>query len=139
MAHFERTLIGDLTAFVDHLDEVVVKGSVTAKLEDTSDVSVAGARMVVRTYERYSAFGGNRVSLGVSVLAVGDQLAVSASAAGGSEAMFFKINTVGEDSFLEYAVRAVESFDGGASSPAVPLDVVRPYGTGEKRDDGAAL
>jgi hypothetical protein len=65
---------------------------------------------VVRVYERYSAFGGNRVSLNISVLAVGEQLAVSAISSGGSQAVWFKINTVGEDSFLKKAVDAIRSY-----------------------------
>jgi hypothetical protein len=68
--------------------------------------------MVVRTYERYSAFGGNRVSLTFSILAVGGQIAVSAITAGGSEAMFFKLNTVGEETFLDKAIKALDDFTG---------------------------
>jgi len=59
-----------------------------------------------------SAFGGNRVSLGISILAVGGALAVSAISAGGSQAVFFKINTVGEQNFLGKAVDALRGFRG---------------------------
>jgi hypothetical protein len=52
------------------------------------------------------------VSLGISILAVGGALAVSAISAGGSQAVFFKINTVGEQNFLGKAVDALRGFRG---------------------------
>jgi len=110
MARYEHELTGDVDPFIAHLDQVIPAGSVTAKFEDGSDRALGDARMVVRAYERYSAFGGNRVSLCISVLSVGQEMAVTAISAGGSEAMFFKINTVGEEAFLKKAVEAIESY-----------------------------
>jgi hypothetical protein len=110
MAHYEQELTGDVDAFVGYLDQAIASGSVTASLEDRGDHRLGDARMVVRVYERYSAAGGNRVSLCVSVLAVGTQLSVSAITAGGSKAMFWKINTFGEDAFLGRAVDAIRGY-----------------------------
>lgn len=112
MAHFETELQGDVEALVAHLDQQILRGSVSANIEDGSDRRLGDARMVVRVYERYSAFGGNRVSLGISILAVGGSLAVTAITAGGSQAVFLKINTVGEQNFLAKAVDALQSFAG---------------------------
>jgi hypothetical protein len=66
--------------------------------------------MVVRVYERYSAAGGNRVSLCIAVLAVGQDLAVSAITSGGSTAVFWKVNTFGEEAFLKKAAEAISSY-----------------------------
>ncbi len=110
MAAFEHELTADLDTFVAYVDQQILAGSATAKLEDSYDHTTGTARMVVKVYERYSAMGGNRVSLTISVLGVDGQLAVSAISSGGSEAMFFKINTLGEDSFLGKAVDAIQSF-----------------------------
>lgn len=110
MAHFEQELHGDVDAFVAHLDRAIPTGSVTAKLEHAADHRIGDARMVVRVYERYSAMGGNRVSLCISVLAVEDRMSVSAVTAGGSQAMFLKLNTFGESAFLDRAVAAIRSF-----------------------------
>ena len=118
MAQHERTLAGDADALVAHLDQQIVSGSITANLEECSDQRLGDARMLVRTYERYSAMGGNRVSLNVCVLAVGQQLAVSAMTAGGSQAMFFKLNTFGEEAFLDKAVQALDAFGGSGSGHA---------------------
>jgi hypothetical protein len=115
MAHYEIQLQGDVEALVAHLDSQILQGSVSANIEDGSDHRLGDARMVVRVYERYSAFGGNRVSLNISILEVSGQLAVTAISAGGSQAVFFKINTVGEQSFLAKAVDALQAF--GSAAP----------------------
>ena len=112
MARYQDLLPGDLDALVSHLDRAIPGGSVTAKREDGSDQTIGDARMVVRVYERYSALGGNRVSLAVSILAVGRQLAVTMISSGGSQAMFFKLNTFGEEAFLNKGLDALQSFAG---------------------------
>jgi hypothetical protein len=112
MAHYETVLSGDADALAQHLDRAIGGGSATSKLESGSDQRLDDARMVVRAYERYSAMGGNRVALTVSILAVGDKLAVSMVSSGGSRAMFFKVNTIGESSFLDRGVAALGSFTG---------------------------
>jgi len=110
MAQFQHELIGDVDRLVAHLDQAIPQGSITAKYEAGSDQRIGDARMVVRAYERYSAFGGNRVSLCISILSVGDQMALSAVSSGGSQAMLFKLNTFGEEAFLRRAVQAIEAF-----------------------------
>ena len=63
-----------------------------AKLERTS----------VRVFERYSTTGGNRVSLSVTLFQnANEAIQLSAIPAGGSQAMFFKMNTFGEKAFLD--------------------------------------
>jgi len=110
MAHHERELTGDLDRFLAHFNAEILRTSATAQAEDQADLAIGDARLAVRTYERYSAFGGNRVSLNLSVLAVGDKLALTVATAGGSQAMFFKMNTVGEETFLDKAIAALDSF-----------------------------
>ena len=63
--------------------------------------SPPGVRCAVRVYERYSLAGGNRLSLTLTLLGQGEELFLSAIAAGGSQGMFLKLNTFGEESFLE--------------------------------------
>ena len=103
-------LTGDVGRFVTYLDEAITEGSATAKLEGSAERRIGDARMVVRVYERYSALGGNRVSLSVSVLAVGDHMEVSVITSGGSTAMFWKVNTFGEEAFLKRAEDAIRSY-----------------------------
>ena len=110
MSHYECDLTGDVEALIAHLDSAIVAGSISANVENGADRRIGDARMVVRVYERYSAMGGNRVSLSISILSVGDQLALTATTSGGSQAMFFKLNTFGEEAFLRRAVEAIESY-----------------------------
>jgi CMP-2-keto-3-deoxyoctulosonic acid synthetase len=110
MGHFEHALSGDVDAFVAHLDRAIPASSLSTKIESRADHRIGEARMLVRVYERYSALGGNRVSLCVCVLAVGDQMTVSAVSSGGSRAVFWKINTAGETSFLRQAVAVIRGF-----------------------------
>lgn len=119
MASFEHSLAGDVDAFVAHVDAAITSGSVTASIGGGSDRRIGDARMVTRVYERYSATGGNRVSLTVAVLAHAGRLEVAAITSGGSTGLFFKVNVFGEEAFLQRAVDAVTSFP-SAPLPAPP-------------------
>ena len=67
----------------------------------SSDYSSERARVAVRVYERYSWSGGTRVSMSMTLAGRGDELFLSAITSGGSQAMFFKVNTWGEEAFLD--------------------------------------
>ena len=110
MAKYETTLTGNFSEFLQVLDEGVQRGSLSASYEDGSDHTVGGVRCAFRVYERYSMLGGNRLSLAVMLMGNADELFLSMIAAGGSQAMFFKINTWGERSFLQTAVDIVEAY-----------------------------
>ena len=112
MALSEHHVTGDLDRFVEHLDDYIISTSATARLEARSERRIGDARMVVQVYERYSATGGNRLSLTVSAMAFGEDIVVSAIASGGSTGMFFKVNVFGEEAFLAKADDAVASFRG---------------------------
>lgn len=99
MAKYEAVLRGGFHELLRVIHTAVTSGS-GASLEEQSDFSAAGVRCAVRVYERYSLSGGNRVSLSVTLLEAGGTLRVSAIAAGGSRGVFFKINTLGEETFL---------------------------------------
>ncbi len=101
MAKLEKTLHGDFDTVLRSLDDGILKGSMSASLEDSSDFSAGGVRCSVRVYERYSWTGGNRLSMTLTLFGDGDELRLSAITSGGSNAMFFKMNTIGEDAFLD--------------------------------------
>ena len=79
MAKLERTLTGDFDDILWRLDQAVLNGSMSATLEDRSDFSIGPVQVSVRMYERYSAMG----------------------------AMFFKMNTWGEEAFLDTLAEVV--------------------------------
>lgn len=67
MAILERTLTGDFTTILAELD-AVVKQSVSATLEGSSDFNFSTGRCAVRVYERYSAIGNGRVTMSLTLL-----------------------------------------------------------------------
>lgn len=113
MAKYERHLQGDYDALLDRLFDGVMNSSLSASYEDGSDWDVNGVRCAVRVFERYSMMGSNRVSLNVTLVGSGRELFVSAITSGGSQAVLFKLNTIGEESFLDHVVRIVEDYAEG--------------------------
>ena len=113
MAKMEYKLTGDFDALVKAVNDGVLNGSISASYEDGSAWQRGDVRCAVRVYERYSAFGANRVSLNVTVIGTGRDLFVSAITSGGSQAVFFKLNTVGEESFLRKLDDVIRRFQAG--------------------------
>ncbi len=102
MAKLEQTLHEDFDQILERIETGILNGSMSASLEDSSDFRSGQARCSVRVFERYSYAGGNRVSLSVTLFQNGnDEIHLSAITAGGSQAVFFKINTWGEEAFLD--------------------------------------
>lgn len=102
MAKLERTLQESFDTLLQRIERGILNASVSASLEDSSDYRTADARCSIRVFERYSYAGGNRVSMSVTLFqSGGGPVQVCAITSGGSQAMFFKVNTWGEESFLE--------------------------------------
>lgn len=113
MAKYESRIKGDFDALLAAIEDGILKGSFSASLEDGSQYENNGIKCAVRVYERYSMMGGNRVSMNITLLGKDDELFVSAITSGGSQAVFFKINTIGEQAFLESIIGIIENFKSG--------------------------
>ncbi len=102
MAKLERWLSGNFDQILKKIEDGILNGSMSASLEERSDFRSGDAKCSVRVFERYSYAGGNRVSMNVTLFQKGDgEIMLSAITSGGSQAMFFKINTWGEEAFLD--------------------------------------
>ena len=101
MAKYECTITGDFDGVLRRLHDGVTNGSASASYEDGSDYRSGDFRCAVRVYERYSWTGGNRVSMNMTLVGRGQDLFLTAITSGGSQAMFFKVNTWGEEAFLD--------------------------------------
>ncbi|BCJ99632.1 DUF6054 family protein [Anaerocolumna chitinilytica] len=110
MAKYERRLKGNFNELLNWLHNDIMNGSSSVSYEDGSDIRMGDANVAVRVYERYSMTGGNRVSMNVTVTGAGEELFVSAITSGGSQAVFFKLNTIGEETFLELCSNSVENY-----------------------------
>ena len=85
MAKYEKRFTGEYFQVLEQLDQAILNGSASASRTDESRLDLGGVLCTVRVYERYSFTGGNRVSLTLTLLG----------------AMFFKLNTLGEEAFLD--------------------------------------
>ena len=102
MAKFERTFGNQgFDSLVARVERAVMDGSISASLEEQADYRIGDARCAVRVFERYSYTGGNRVSMSVTVFQADNITKLCAVTSGGSQALFFKINTFGEEAFLD--------------------------------------
>ncbi len=102
MAKLEKTLEGNFNHIIQKIEDGIMAGSISATLEDSSDFISGDSRCSVRVFERYSYSGSNRVSMNITLFQSGDgPIHLSAITSGGSQAAFFKINTFGEQAFLD--------------------------------------
>jgi len=110
MAKYESRLTGNFDELLNLINHGVLKGSISATYEDGSDYSNSGVRCAVRVYERHSMAKGSRVSMSITLVGAGEELFVTVITAGGSSAMFFKINTIGEHTFLNKVIDIIEGY-----------------------------
>jgi hypothetical protein len=101
MAKFTHVIQGDFDQILNRIEKGVLDASVSATLEDGWDVRDGNSRCSVRVFERYSYAGGNRVSMNVTLFQAGNAVRLCAITSGGSQALFFKVNTLGEETFLD--------------------------------------
>ena len=113
MAKYERKFRGNFYEMLERLNEDIKRSSSSASYEDGSDFISGSTKAAVRVYERYSMAGGNRDSLNVTLIDNGKELFLSAITSGGSQAVFFKINTWGEETFLQICRESVEEYISG--------------------------
>ena len=87
MAKLEMTLQGSFDRIAEDITHCIRGGSVTASLEDSSDFRTKDGRCAVYVFERYSFWGGNRLSLTITLYQdYGDpRIYASAITAGGSQ------------------------------------------------------
>ena len=113
MASFQTTIHKKCTIqqFDSYIEKNVIDSSMSASLEESTDMVDGDSKCCVRVFERFSYTGGNRLSLNVTCFQCGDgPICVFAAATGGSQALLFKINTWGEESFLSIFEEIVGSF-----------------------------
>ncbi len=109
MAKYEVEFSGEFDEVLNYVVEGILNGSLSATLEDSSDFFGQGSRCSVRVFERYSMFGKNRVSMSLTLFEADGVISLSAITSGGSQAMFWKLNTFGEEAFLDKLVQLMES------------------------------
>ena len=111
MAKYERRLRGDFHSLLHTLDREILGRSISASFQGGSDFTMGDVRCAVRVYERYSFIGSNRLAANITLIGNGEDLFLSIISSGGSQAVFFKINTWGESAFTEKISKIVERWE----------------------------
>ena len=102
MAKLEHSFNGDFDKILAGIEKGVLDASFSASLEDSWERRGGSSRCAVRVFERYSYSGENRVSMSVTLYQEGGgPVHLCAITSGGSQALFFKVNTWGEEAFLD--------------------------------------
>ena len=80
--------------------------SMTLESDLASNTVSDSVRLII--FERFSWFGNNRVSLSVLLVGNDRQTKVTMVSSGGSQAVFFKFNRVGENNLLNEVINELE-------------------------------
>lgn len=101
MAKIEREFKGNFDEFIHYLDKEWTSLGVTSTMENFSNHKVGDVKVAVRVIERFGMLGSNRVSLNITIVGNNNDIYLSAITSGGSQAMFFKLNTISEHNFVK--------------------------------------
>lgn len=112
MAKFVKEIVGNYDHFVAYVDHEMMNSSISVDIEDKHKTRVNNVMCTVLVYERYSYSGGNRVSMNITILGYHQHIQIIAVTSGGSQATFFKINTIGEENFLNKLIEIIEAYKG---------------------------
>lgn len=110
MAKYSCELHGSFYHFCQFLKKELIESSFSASIEDEHYYNVHDVHVGILIFERYSYTGKNRLSLSITITEYQNNLHVTAISSGGSQAMFFKINTFGEDAFLDKFKEAIQNY-----------------------------
>ena len=110
MAKYTTTVGGSLNELVTYIKYNESRLGSTITLEEEITGTADSVKYWVGTYERYAVLGENRVSLNVMLIEYSEGVKVIATASGGSQAAFFKINHWSEDNFLNDFVSIIETY-----------------------------
>ena len=110
MAKYELTLKTDFDRFISSIQAGVEYKSSTISLEEEATITAGGVRIKVVAYERYAYMGGNRSSLNITFVGHDGLVHMIGTGTGGSQAVFFKINTWSEQAFLDTLIEAANEY-----------------------------
>lgn len=99
---------GNFDLFVETVQDIAENISSSTTYEDGHRFD---NRTVLLVYERYSAVGNNRVTLSIAITKTNEGIQLVAISSGGSQAIFFKINTWGEETFLSEFSNLLENIN----------------------------
>lgn len=111
MAQFQKTMYAPINQITNYLKTTMPSSSISCSHEATGTMEVEGVTCHVLVFERYSWTGKNRVSLNITLVGNHEVTKIFAVSAGGSQATFLKVNTIGEESFLNSFISVLNKYD----------------------------
>lgn len=108
MSKYVYSTTGRFDEFVTAVKETAENISSSTTFEDEHWFS---NNTVMLSFERYSMVGSSRVSLSITITETDEGIELAAIPSGGSQAVLFKINTIGEGAFLDEFSRRLERLE----------------------------
>lgn len=113
MAQFLRKIKINQEEFdllTDFLQARIIERSMSASLEEKMEYELSGVVTRVMGFERFSYAGNNRVSLNIVLTYDGENVVIVGFSTGGTQALFTKIYTLGEETFLQELSECIDEF-----------------------------
>lgn len=110
MSKCQYHLKGQFKHVCDYIKKELIETSWSASLEEEEYIQVHDTNIGIIVFERYSYTGKNRLSLHVTVIENNQDIQVIGMSSGGSQGVIFKINTFGEDAFLDKLKQIMENY-----------------------------
>ena len=101
MAKYIIAITGDFNKIKEHIKHEMIFSGVSASLEEEVILDKGDVKICILAFERFSFSDGNRLSLHVTITAKDNDIDIVGICSGGSNGLFLKINTFGEDEFLK--------------------------------------
>ena len=101
MAKYKVSLSGNFDSIYNKIKKGILEGSLSASLEDEEIIRSEHMNIGILVFERYSYSGGNRLSLNVTIIEQNHSIQIIGISSGGSNGLFMKFNTLGEEAFLD--------------------------------------
>lgn len=111
MAKYTTYLKGNFHETLNYIHNELMNSSASISFEEQELFQNDDTFCAVNVYERYSYLGGNRCSLSLALFGRNGDIRLTAITSGGSQAVFLKINTIGENSFLKVLIRIIEDMN----------------------------
>lgn len=109
MAFFQQRIKGDLLAVTEDFERQFIQLG-ESEVVDQKTTEFEGITVCVYNLERYSFLAKNRMALNVTFLAKEKEILITATSAGGSNALFLKINTWSEEGYVGEFAQWYEQF-----------------------------
>lgn len=103
-------LNGNFHSICNHIKREILSTSTSASIEEEEYLAKDNIRIGIMAFERYSYSGGNRLSLNVTIIENNNYVDIIGISTGGSNGLFMKFNTWGEEAFLDKLKEAINKF-----------------------------